>query len=272
MKSLFFSGLLFLCFNIYAQNDNSFSVTFNFNRYELSPAATSSLDSFITSTQTIKMNYGIRLTGHCDAVGNNAYNDALSVKRVNAVKKYFISKGLDPAIITMAKGFGKRKPLNDNATDEERRLNRRVEVTMVNNTETSIGEQLEDTAVKAGTNLVLNNINFVGGRHQVLPESFPVLQDLLKAMQKNKNLVIQVQGHICCLPGNVDGVDLETGAGNLSEIRAKTVVDFLVQHGIAASRLSYMGFGHNQPLFPYPEKNEEEKIQNRRVELLIISK
>jgi outer membrane protein OmpA-like peptidoglycan-associated protein len=259
-----------------AAQNNSFNITFDFNSSRLTPAAIAGLDSFMATTQTIKMDFRIQLTGHCDFIGNNAYNDAVSIKRVTAVKEYFIAKGLAATTISMAKGYGKRKPLNDNTTEEERRQNRRVEIMMRFNNEpageTSISEQLEDTAVKAGSNLILKNINFVGGRHQVLAESFPVLLDLLKALQKNKNLVVQVQGHICCLPGNVDGVDLETGAGNLSEVRAKTVVDFLVKNGIAASRLSYIGFGHTQPLFNYPEKSEAERVLNRRVELKIISK
>jgi outer membrane protein OmpA-like peptidoglycan-associated protein len=98
------------------------------------------------------------------------------------------------------------------------------------------------------------------------------LEELLAVMKKNKTLKIQVQGHICCLPGNVDGLDEETGTNNLSELRAKAVWEYLIKNGIEETRVSYIGFGHNQPIYPYPEKTELEKTLNRRVEIKILSK
>ena len=37
-------------------------------------------------------------------------------------------------------------------------------------------------------------------------------------------------------------------------------------------RVSYKGFGHTTPIYPWPEKTEDEKMKNRRVEIKIISK
>jgi len=45
-----------------------------------------------------------------------------------------------------------------------------------------------------------------------------------------------------------------------------------LSNGIEASRISYKGWGHSNPIYPYPERSEEEKTLNRRVELVIISK
>jgi outer membrane protein OmpA-like peptidoglycan-associated protein len=108
--------------------------------------------------------------------------------------------------------------------------------------------------------------------HQFLRESAPMLVELVDAMNAYPKLVIRIEGHICCNPSPGDGLDLETDITNLSEARAKAVKDYLVRNDIAPDRVSYKGFGHSSPIYPYPEKTEEERTQNRRVEIKIISK
>jgi len=278
MKKIILSSLIFWAFPGFAQDSNNFIVHFEFNKYILTSEAKASLDHLIEQGKNLQDVVSIQLNGHCDYIGNDAYNDKLSQQRVAAVKNY-LSPHFTAKVFTSAIGHGKRKPLNSNATDEERLLNRRVEilVTVAAPKDTSIperklSERIADTATKLGSNLVLKNINFVGARHQLLPESFPVLTELLKVMKDNPNLKIEVQGHICCLPGDVDGLDEETGTNDLSQQRAKAIMEYLIKNGIAINRLSYVGLGHNHPLYAYPEKNEQEKTLNRRVEIKIISK
>ena len=263
-----------------AQQQESISVQFDFAKFYITEQAKARLDSFIAATPTGRVT--IELHGHCDAVGNNSNNDRLSVKRVMTIRNYLINNHFPASCFSVTTGHGKRQPVNSNATEPERLQNRRVDIMITryahpgtvtaSGNEKNISEQLEDTAVKSGSKLVLKNIIFIGARHQLLPESYPVLQDLLKAMTKNKQLVIEIQGHICCLPGNVDGYDEETGTNNLSELRAKAVAAYLTEHGIGAERLSYAGLGHSQPIYSYPERSETEKKLNRRVEIKIISK
>jgi outer membrane protein OmpA-like peptidoglycan-associated protein len=139
-------------------------------------------------------------------------------------------------------------------------------------TQPSIKQQLGDDKVKTGDNIVLHNILFVGSMHQFLKSSAQPLMDLLEAMQTYPKLVIRVEGHICCQPGDGDGLDMETGMENLSEERGKAVMDYLIRNGIAPNRISYKGFGHSRPLYPFPEKTEAEQTANRRVEIKILSK
>jgi outer membrane protein OmpA-like peptidoglycan-associated protein len=87
-------------------------------------------------------------------------------------------------------------------------------------------------------------------------------------MQQNPDISIDIQGHICCITN--DRNNLSGDRNNLSGQRAKAVWQFLTMNGIDKSRLSYKGFGVSQPLFPIPEKNEEERAANRRVEIEII--
>ena len=45
-----------------------------------------------------------------------------------------------------------------------------------------------------------------------------------------------------------------------------------MDYGISPDRMTYVGFDATQPLFPIPEKNEEERKANRRVEIMILEK
>ena len=78
--------------------------------------------SFLTTNPSVK----IELHGHTDSRGVHADNVKLSQDRVNQVKVYLVSKGIDSKRIT-GKGFGGIKPIAGNDTEETRKLNRRVE-------------------------------------------------------------------------------------------------------------------------------------------------
>jgi OOP family OmpA-OmpF porin len=71
----------------------------------------------------------IELSGHTDNRGVHADNVKLSQQRVNKVKEYLVSKGIDSKRIT-GRGYGGTKPIASNDTEESRRMNRRVEFTI----------------------------------------------------------------------------------------------------------------------------------------------
>jgi outer membrane protein OmpA-like peptidoglycan-associated protein len=81
-------------------------------------------------------------------------------------------------------------------------------------------------------------------------------------MQQNPLLKIDIQGHVCCVKS--DRQDLSTQ-------RAKAIYKFLEMKGIPKSRMSYRGLGSTQPLYALPEKTEEERAANRRVEIEIVA-
>jgi len=274
--------LLLVTASSIAQKSNSVYVHFAFDKSVLDASARARLDSL---TDSLDVSDRIELHGHCDAIGSNDYNDVLSKKRVMAVKDYLLGIGWESKDILIAQGHGELMPVTDNNSLEQRSLNRRVEVKIIYGSPTTVSvpgnkpekqptlkDKIADTTVKSGTNLVLRNINFAGGLHRFLPESYPMLEELLDAMRTYPALVIRVEGHICCNPTPADGLDNETGLFNLSEARAKAVKDYLVKNGIDPKRVSYKGFGHAVPLYPYPEKSLEEEKLNRRVEIKIISK
>jgi OmpA-OmpF porin, OOP family len=69
----------------------------------------------------------IQLEGHTDNVGSPKANLDLSQKRVDAVKKYLVEKGISKSRI-QTKAFGGSQPLRNEMTPEAKALNRRVEM------------------------------------------------------------------------------------------------------------------------------------------------
>jgi outer membrane protein OmpA-like peptidoglycan-associated protein len=65
--------------------------------------------------------------GHTDSTGSDEHNQALSERRAEAVRRYIVQQGVDPARIT-ALGYGENHPVADNVTAEGRRQNRRVDI------------------------------------------------------------------------------------------------------------------------------------------------
>jgi len=70
----------------------------------------------------------VRIDGHTDSRGSDAHNQALSERRAEAVRKFFIENGIDPSRLE-SRGFGESQPAAPNDTPENLRLNRRVEFT-----------------------------------------------------------------------------------------------------------------------------------------------
>jgi outer membrane protein OmpA-like peptidoglycan-associated protein len=75
-------------------------------------------------------NYGIKIAGYTDSDGTKDRNQTVSDSRAKAVAAYLVNKGITNTR-TLARGYGQNDPLNANATEEEKRLNRRVEITLV---------------------------------------------------------------------------------------------------------------------------------------------
>ncbi|MDF2189768.1 OmpA family protein [Paraflavitalea sp. CAU 1676] len=136
---------------------------------------------------------------------------------------------------------------------------------------TALSALITDTATKVGSTLVLPDLNFEPGRHFLMSGSYGVLRELYRVMKDFPSLQIEIQGHICCLYGGIDGQDIDTGDPDLSVQRAKSIYEYLVLAGIDGSRMRYKGFGSSQKLFP-GERTPAEQAKNRRVEIKIISK
>jgi outer membrane protein OmpA-like peptidoglycan-associated protein len=102
---------------------------FDFDRSTLRPDATGALDSAIARLKASGYEGNIRITGHTCNIGTAAYNQRLSERRAQAVRRYLIAGGL-PADRLWAEGMGLRDPRYPN-TREGRPKNRRVDIEFV---------------------------------------------------------------------------------------------------------------------------------------------
>ena len=272
-------------------------VNFEFGKYYLDPFAQGKIDRFLMGDSIVR----IRISAHCDSFGSNAYNATLSLKRAREVQQFLLNRNFRTIPIEIL-AKGEDAPLNTNENAKARAANRRAEIilvrqlpqaanTFLNSGESenelqpeSFEEARPDSAylfngndttsinlenVEIGTSFRLANLNFYGGRHDLLPKSFKALEQLLNTLKANPNLEIQIQGHICCLQSG-DGRDIGDGTNNLSVNRAKAVYDYLIKNGINKKRLSYIGFGSQYKLVP--EITEEDLSTNRRVEIKVVKK
>lgn len=115
---------------------------------------------------------------------------------------------------------------------------------------------------KEGGIINLSRIYFEHDRTDFMPQALIQLKQLLDFLQKYPAIKLEVRGH-------TDNVGSLQYNQQLSERRAKAVRGWLIEKGISAERLTYSGFGSNEPL----DSNNHSKgrSQNRRVEVKIIS-
>jgi outer membrane protein OmpA-like peptidoglycan-associated protein len=100
-------------------------VHFDFDRYNIKKLYVPDLEqhvAYLTANPTLP----VVVEGHTDSIGTNQYNQRLSERRANAVRKYLIERGIASSRIRVV-GYGEQRPIADNSTTEGRALNRRAE-------------------------------------------------------------------------------------------------------------------------------------------------
>ncbi len=118
-------------------------VTFDVASYTLKPQFRETLDK-VADSMIKYPNSLIDVYGHTDSTGSDAYNQTLSENRSRTVANYLAARGVSQARIR-SQGFGETMPVADNAAEEGRARNRRVEIKIV-----PISEE-EARAARAGT-------------------------------------------------------------------------------------------------------------------------
>ena len=101
-------------------------VQFEFDKSDIRPDAGVILDEAASQLAQVP-NTRVSVEGHTDSSGADAYNQSLSERRAGSVRDYLAAKGVDAGRLSTA-GYGESQPVADNATDEGRALNRRVEL------------------------------------------------------------------------------------------------------------------------------------------------
>ena len=115
--------------------------------------------------------------------------------------------------------------------------------------------------IETNASIVLKNIFFDVNKFELKPTSRVELDEIIALLKENPKVSILISGH-------TDNVGKPAENLLLSENRAKAVVNYLTEKGIARLRLYFKGFGDTQPL----ETNDSEtgRAKNRRTELKIM--
>lgn len=292
MKSFILVLILFISNNLIAQQQ--FALYFNSNKFDISKIENAKLKLWISQNNDVKI---VAINGYTDEDGTNQFNDSLAKKRVDFVFN-LVKNQVEIRDDFKTRSFGEnfkqsinkaenRKVTiyyilkNDLARENEilgiKPVEIKPKVKVIKNFVSKMQFENPDGTVenfnldvdfmksidasKVGDKLKLNNLNFVINTFIVTNVSRPKMYELFLVMKQNPKLKIEIQGNLCCQP--IDRV-------NLSTERAKAIYTFLVFKGIEKSRMTYKGFGSTNPIFALPEKSEEERAANRRVEILIL--
>ena len=122
-------------------------------------------------------------------------------------------------------------------------------------------KDFEVAKTKRGTMLRLKNLQFEPDRAVLLKGEEAKLDEIAKILKKSESEFFFVEGHTA-------DVGKPEDEKNLSQERAKTVIEKLVKRGIPAEKFIYQGAGGTKPIAPNGTK--EGRAQNRRVEITII--
>jgi OmpA-OmpF porin, OOP family len=112
--------------------------------------------------------------------------------------------------------------------------------------------------VKKKVNFAANNILFVTGSYKLLPKSYKGLNEVVKILQDNPQMIMAIDGH-------TDNVGKDEMNQKLSENRANAVKQYFVSKGIAENRITSAGHGKTVPIAS--NKTAAGRQKNRRVEM-----
>jgi outer membrane protein OmpA-like peptidoglycan-associated protein len=124
-------------------------------------------------------------------------------------------------------------------------------------------DDLSFIELEEGKTIQLKDIYFDFDSWELHPRSFVELRKLLKILQMNPSMAIEIIGH-------TDSIGEDRYNKYLSRKRAKSVVTYLIENAVDVKRLDYQGVGEETPIAN--NKTEEGRALNRRVEFRIVKK
>jgi outer membrane protein OmpA-like peptidoglycan-associated protein/Tol biopolymer transport system component len=117
--------------------------------------------------------------------------------------------------------------------------------------------------IESGNSVTLNNVFFETGSAIINHQSFPELQKLLELLINNSEIKIEIEGH-------TDNIGNDVYNHQLSEFRAESVYNYLVEHGIDRDRLKFFGYGLSKPVSS--NDTPQGRALNRRTVFRILGK
>ena len=196
------------------------------------------------------------IEGHTDNVGSPEHNMKLSLARAESVVTYLVNEVHIDRARLKAVGLGDTNPLADNATEEGKRQNRRIDAVI------ACVSDVEGLTVAPARITMALGIDFGPKQDEVLPEYKEELRKVANFMKANPSVTATVEGHAG------QGQESAADAMAISKRRAENVVTYLVDNfGIDRSRLTAEGFGKTRR-YSY-STTAEGRQENRRINILI---
>jgi len=218
---------------------------------------------------------------HTDSRASNQYNEELSNRRADAVVEYLSGQGIGSDRIS-AEWFGEEELVNNcvdgrPCPEREHQLNRRSELVLKAFTDTGkqyelpVGfdecddliENLRSQLTDKGL-VVLPKVYFDFDRATLRTDNKMDLERLAVMMKNREDFRLSLEGH-------TDLRGSEEYNKSLSERRAKSVLNYLVDRGVSQDRLNYEWFGKTRPVHDCVNCTSEQHQENRRTEIKMIN-
>jgi OOP family OmpA-OmpF porin len=201
--------------------------------------------------------FGYHVTNNSELDGTiapNELNGRDSYIVLSAGLNYFFDKGAPSKQCEPCQGITQRDMTDYNRIEEMIVKHIPAEVTK---------DVIVDRYIKEISNdrLVLVGVNFAFDKSDLLPESYPVLDQAVKLLNTKSDVNVEIQGYTDYI-GSVDYNQ------QLSVERAESVKAYLVSKGIAEKRLTTVGFGKGNPVAN--NDTEEGRAMNRRIVFKIV--
>ncbi len=196
------------------------------------------------------------IEGHTDNVGDPEHNMMLSLHRAESVVNYLVDDLHIDRSRLKAVGYGDLRPIADNATEEGKQQNRRIDAVV------PCVMDFPGLKVAPARITMAMQIEFDALKADIKPEYDSDFQRVANFMKANPYVTATVEGNTAALPNDPNL------AMKISLLRANNVVDYLVNHfGIERSRLSAEGFGDTRRV-AY-NSSAQGREDNRRVNIII---
>lgn len=262
---------------------DSISIYYKIDKYILTEKHKTKIYNFLKTLDTTS-SYQVKIVSSADYLGTNNYNFILAKNRAKEIKKILLNKY--PKLFTTIKTINKGE-ISEKEKEQIDKLignikNRKTSILFIKNSITkqnSIKNKKvyiynpvkKEFDLEIGKKFVLEKLIFHRGTSIIQQRSQRSLKNLLRFLKENPNIEVEIQGHLCCnagiyQPDKSKIIPLEST--NLSTKRARLVYRYLIKNGIRSKRLTYHGYGFQNPLY-YPEINEKNKSLNKRVEIVI---
>ena len=258
---------LFFCSKIFSQQtqDAKLNLFFEVNKHNITAKHFLLIDSAITSKQFVVT----CIKGFADSTGSLAYNMALSQKRALTVSRLFTDNYYADSI--PVEFFGEK-----NAGSAEMVFDRRVEIwfkKIIPAEVINADEKTKEDTVALIEKYEISNIYFLPDQPIVDPTSFFAVDDAAKYLKRFPGCSFEIVGHVNYVtpPSFLNDPKYLEPLQILSEQRAKTIYELLLERGIPAENMKHKGVGNTQMVFKNPQ-NDSEKRKNMRVEILISCK